>query len=794
METGKVTRVHDNDNVVDVDGNELAMSSVGNSSYINNGQNCVNDINRFLERPIKIYQAVLNSGTISQKLDLWDILSKNGRIRSKFEKFAYFKGDIEISIAISGTPFHYGKVLVSYQPHPTHNQSLIALEGRLVVDPVVYRPMFLNYLSQSRGAKVMDVKDNQPLMMHIPFISHKPQWRLFNSDDLIVRDTSFEDFANSGSLYIYTINDVGAVTTTPSEVSIIVYANFKDVNLGTLTGTSFVAESLVTKESEDEQKTGPIQKYASNAANFLHSASSIPEIAPFTVPASLVMKGVSGIASIFGWSKPILTENRSQIKPDGFNNGSVCIGNDTAKVIGVDPKRTLEISQGMFGSNDDEMVIEHIANRLSYFHTFQWSTAYVPFVTSIFEMGVSPYLLTNASQVKEYFQPTALAFSAAPFLYWRGDIEVVFEFVVSSYHRGKIAVVYEPNVRQKAVITTTSDLNEQYVKIIDLQETQTVSFCVNWASDRPWRKVGQIPTDSWFGDIDTDIGQFCNGFLYLYAVNYLQSPDDSSISVNVYVRGKNMHYAVPIAAGLPSNRDGYNAEALFTTEVTCFELNESTASQDNIHLSNFGESIPSFRSLLKRYHRVADVTLSSSSLSYAQVTAPIYPRNNAPFGSSASDYLDLFSYLRLAYLGVRGSARHRIKFIGGSEMTYMEHVNVLLDLPSSFAPPDMTVTSTNTYFPITLTGGVTFLPNVNSAVEIDLPFYTTNLWLFSQPNNLVGFNGADEMETDFIKSFSVIIPQLETVPAADTTRIIDEFATGEDFNFHYFTGAVPFNL
>ncbi|ARN61512.1 coat protein [Picorna-like virus AWando15] len=796
MKTGSIDSMENKENVMDVSGNDLATTKVGMSDYLNNGQECSRDINKFLERPIKIDQFSVTTGQVSKSYKLWDILSKNDRIRSKFEKFAYFQGDIEIMISVSGTPFHKGKILVSYQPYPLHNESLVAVQDRIDTDPN-FRPIYLVYQSQARGAKVMDVKDNQPLRMTIPFISHKPMWRLFNTSAAVLGANAFDDFENSGTLYMYTINDISGVSSTPSDVSVIVYANFVNVKLGTLTGTHFIAESKMSSDdSKDETKTGPVQALASKTASFLETISVIPDIAPLTIPASMVASGIAGICSVFGWSKPILDEKRITVKPDGYCNGMVVSGTETAKVLGVDPKRSLEVSQGMFGDTKDELVLEYLINRLSYFHTFSWNVGTVPFTAPIFQCAVNPMITKKVSILQDFYANTPLSFVSNAFTYWRGDIEFTFEFVVSSYHRGKVAIVYEPNISQSALIGSDFQLNEQYVRIVDLQEAQTVSVCIPWASDRPWREIETDPSQIWYnttGALASTLHKSSNGYIFVYPVNTLQSPDTSNIDVNVYIRGKNFHYSVPTEANLNVRRDGFSAQSLFTTEVTCVDLNESTADDKNIHVTNFGEKIASFRSLLKRYQYADDVNLLNFSLTYANAIIPIFPENPAPYGSNTSDPVNLFSYLRLAYLGMRGSMRHRVKFIEGNEQnTHLEHINVVLNGPTNLQL-NMSVTSTNTYLPIPLLGGVTYLPNVNSAVEVDAPFYTVNLWVYSQPQDFVSPNPSDVMSASFSRSLTVSVPHAENPSGQDSLRVIDEIATGEDFNFHYFTGAPLFS-
>jgi hypothetical protein len=703
----------------------------------------------------------------------------NDRIRNKFEKFAYFSGDIEVNISVSGTPFHYGKLMVSYQPYPDQNKALQANLNRVTVNPL-FRPHLMMYLSQARSAKVIDVKDNQPVTIRIPFISFKPMWRLFNPANTELGSSSFVDFENSGTLFVYTLNQIGSVSASPSNVEMTIRANFVNVKLGTLTGTHYVVES-------DETKTGPVEKFFSGATNVVSKLNVIPEIAPLTVPTSKILGGLAGVSSYFGWSKPVLDENRTQMKPDAFNNGMVTSGNDTVKVMGVDKKRSLEVSQGMFGMSQDEMTLEYLCNRPSYFETFTWSPSDTPMSTDIRNYPVTPFYSKEINILQPYRHTTPLGFAANPFSYWRGDLVFTFQFVCSAYHRGKIAFIFEPNTHQTTAIGSDFNLNEQYMKIIDLQEVQNVTFCIPWASEYPWRRVEET-----FPPLSSS--DSLNGRIYIVPYTTLQSPDDSSISINTYVHGKNMHFAVP-NNNVAVDRSAYVAESEVATESSyfgfpsmCYELNESTASDDNIHMMNFGEKIASFRTLLKRYHYNILYSKAIPSQTYTFFQFRIYPEIYNSYGSSFNADANLLSYLRLAYLGMRGSVRHRIKFNGYLGNHTLDHINVELNVPKT-GTPTQNVSETSVYKPLNFVGGVTYLTSVNGGVEVDLPFYTQNLWVFAQESNLV----ANTMDDYFIKDYSVQVPQYDNIATGTLVTCINEVASGEDFNLHYFLGAPPYN-
>jgi hypothetical protein len=297
--------------------------------------------------------------------------------------------------------------------------------------------------------------------------------------------------------------------------------------------------------------------------------------------------------------------------------------------------------------------------------------------------------------------------------------------------------------------------------------------------------------------VATDVALFsnsyCNGQIFIVPYTALQSPDASSIEVNVFMSGKNMHYAMP--TDVQENRLYFAESEVNEAEVSffgvptpCYKLNESTATTENLPLVTFGERVVSFRSLLKRYTYIGQSINGAPANSFYDVRRTIYPLIDNYYGDIYNPNAPLISYLRLAFLAMRGSYRHRIKFFGIKGEQMLDHINVSLVKPETSAPAN-SGNGTDVYSPINFVGGVTYLPHVNGGVEVDLPFYSNNLWVFSQQQDLV----QGEMETLFSKRFSVFIPIYDN-DAIDPIRVIDEGATGEDFNLHYFTGAPPYNI
>jgi len=716
--------------------------------------------------------------------------------------FFFFRGNVSVKIAISGTPFHYGKLLVSYQPYPERNDNLLEHIAALSVYPT-WRPLLMNYLSQSQGSYIIDVKENKPVILKIPFISTKPMHRLFNSVATVISDvTSYDDFVGAGSLYIATLNQVKAVTTTPSVINVAVSAWFEDVELGAPTASHV---EITTEADFDERKVGPIERLSSQAAQVASALMSVPILQPYALASKMMLGGLSRFAALFGWSKPVIDKLPAYVKNEPFRNGANVIGVDTCKRITLDPKQELTVDGRFLGDGTDEMSISYLADIATYWETFTWQdsdTSLTPIFTAIVNPAMATILYDDP--IAYFYQPTALYFATMPFNFWRGTITYRFDIVCSAFHRGKIAVIFEPNIAQLTLINSSLSLNKQFVRIVDIQETQSFEVCVEWAHCREWAQTATSLAS--VSMVNPTSGQalasslLANGYITVVPYTELQSPDDSDVYVNVFVHSEDMQVnhltydklptdrRVPVEELLIEEEEKFELESDTSQDVSCDELNTSTAVASLIAYDHFGERPISFRALLKRYVHTSrsSLTATSATQTTAHFLNPIFPPNRWAYGATNTNPMDLLSYLRYAYVGERGSLRKRLSLYGLYTSNVYNQLKVLLgEVGSSEAPAVSLIVAPAQ---ATLRGTVTFVPHTNGGIEVELPYYSPNLFSFSFANDLVGTNPTDDMNPSWVRTYLVNVELHSTTTGL---YLVEETASGEDFGFYRFQGA-PF--
>ena len=448
----------------------------------------------------------------------------------------------------------------------------------------------------------------------------------------------------------------------------------------------------------------------------------------------------------------------------------------------------------------------HLCSVETLVDQFTWATSDGQMASSIWMAPVNPNIakrvLVAAGPPAQYVvAPTAMGFAATPHTWWRGDITFRFEIVCSQFHRGSLAVLYEPNISQNVVIDTSLDLNKQFIKKIDLQTVKDFEVTVKWAFPRPWARIltndllDDLGSVGFLGDALFD---YANGYIAVVPYTELQSPDGSSIKINVYVKSDNMHFNLYTLDNIPTARPSVESDGSVEyhtpNPVDSSDLNNSTAKEDNISSLTFGETPLSFRSALRRFSAWKDndnVKISTST------TAPVIRYRTYPWSVPTPAYgsvslnitPNLFGYLRLAYLGYRGGIKWRFALCGPVTNRNLNGVVVTIEPPLENTPATSISTQTDyQMLSAAASGSAMFVPATNGGIEVEWPMYTTNLFLISFNEDLTPTTSI--MDNYISSALSFYVPTGPTAASAtDPIIACTSCAAAEDFSLMRFSGA-----
>ncbi|APG78507.1 hypothetical protein [Wenzhou picorna-like virus 22] len=821
---------------------DVVESSVGKAS-IDHDENDVLTIARFFERPFTMYDfnyAV--GGTMRYDFDIFDLWSKTPEIRRKLCNFMYFRGDLNIRVTISSTPFHYGHVILAYVPYARLNDPLVGIQN----GSATQQEMLVAYLSQGPYTHIANMCEGGVYEFKIPFTSPSSYYRIYRDNTQVITATQeFSDFLEAGKLFIVGFNPVSTASddyTTP--VSVNIQAFCTNVHMHTPTRTLMAisqsrrAHKVKSRQVSEYQRPPTVSQMASNVAEAAGLLSTIPPLIPFMKPVEYISSKFAEVAAIFGWSKPLQLEATNKMKNMNYSNQATCIGVDTSEVLAVDPKCGLVTSETPQFSDEDQMTIRYLCSREGYIYTATWTKDTAVGSGSLFMSYVNPSMAFTPTGTLVTALPTPLMFATRPFRYWRGSITFIFRIAGAKFQAGRLAVIFEPNISQESLINASAiQMGTTNAATIDIAEVKEFEFTVDWNSAYEWCTIPSQRANFAFNTggqtLNTSKMWFSMGYVRLVPLTALITSGTAPVYINVFVKSNDMQVAYPTKT--------YPGSRILKTVTQSLHV-PGTKNMPSTTTRWFGESVVSFRTLLKRYETVArgiSVEPNNNGAVIFQVIHPLYPLQTLPSvitpeTQTFNGLTSLFSYLRAAYLGMNGGSRYHyrswrnahVEKTSGESVTRSTINNrgdttVMVtraiptsdvpyggSIPSVFTDATWSVSAFNqssVQINADIGGSIAFDLLTNAGVEFQIPSYFPANFLFA--NNVT--NGArkplDRLTADLPVGDGM------TIPPGYTNFLLREFTPGqfhgggkenqwvldwsaaEDFSFYLFLGAPAYN-
>jgi hypothetical protein len=779
----------------------------------NLANNSDSDLGSFLCRPINVatYQWAINT-PLYETLNPWTAYLTNPFIRDKIANFELLRMNLHMKVLISGTPFHYGRALVSYNPLSGFDQVTIerGLGGALDADLVgaSQKPhIFLNPTLNAGG------------VLQIPYF-YKENYIPLTEPDITdgLGEVVFRSFGNLRH------TDVG------NPVTINVYLWATDVTLTMPTSKSLppLPSQSGVMNSGDEYGQGIISKPASAVAKAAGALKSIPLIRPYARATEIVASGVGDVARLFGYSRPAVITDPVIMKPVPLGNVANVDAADPVNKLTLDSKNEVTIDPRVTGlEGKDEMGVLDYVKRESYLTTFNWTSDAAP-GDMLFNCRVAPDLYRSVvyttPTTRRELHMTPACHMAQLFRYWQGSIKFRFQIVKSAYHKGRMLVRYDPRS-----LGATLDYNTNYSRVIDIAEAEDFEITIGWGQHQPWlecEELGIFPNFSSTVRLNEFLVRAANGVIELDVINELVSPSASSdISINVYVsmcddakfaqpdgqKIKNLTYfrhpnePSPDPPPLDSQsgiveQDGID-EPLAATQLETIASESAPADQTmNVF---FGENVTSIRELAKRYvlTRYWNVVFpEGAGINIAQLRNKVFPYQQGydpkgidgeQFGLYTHSAMNPISYFHPCYAGYRGSMRHKYLYhsTGNMELPVVQREDYSPDTAGIWSITPLAATGNNSanltrrFTNTSWQGAAGTGTMINNGIEVEFPFYNKGRIGYSR------LIKAQDLDCPSTSSWFAI--GLDNAPKATTFEKIafqQWTAAGEDFSLYFFTG------
>jgi len=587
-------------------------------------------LGNFLSRPVKIkeYQWTPLTPLAVTRFNPWGEFFGNTDVLDKINRYRNLRCNLRMKVLVNGNGFYYGRALLSYNPYVTNDE--ITVNRTFIPQDLVQasqKPHLLLDPTSSQGGEML-----LPFLWPENYLDITKAGWADEMGEVDIHDFDVLQHANGGSdpititVFCWAENVTLAVPTTNEAQGHVEEADLDKFGFPKpyepQAGKKNTLKGSNTSSSDEFVKDGLISKPASAVAKAADALSMIPVLAPYAKATSMVSTRIGDIARLFGYSRPQVVEDTRSFVPRLVGNMANSDAPEPLVKLSLDSKNELSIDTRVMGlGGEDELTINSIAQRWSYWRQFDWPESATT-DSMLSSMVVTPLYCQSvtASPVLE-IHPTALAYASTPFEAWQGSIKFRFNVVCSEYHRGRLRIVYNPATSPPGAIP----FNQVYSTIVDIAENRDFEYEVKWADIRAWAQnlgIASYPSSTIHDDVNPVVvgGQFDNGSIAVYVVNELATPSISSADVKIQVwvkAGDDFAVSVPATKNLDtlsvfSQQSEVAPEALATTEdtsnsPTCVAEVASFAPGEHIpdnnqYLVYQGERIVSFREMLRRYH------------------------------------------------------------------------------------------------------------------------------------------------------------------------------------------------
>jgi hypothetical protein len=589
------------------------------------------------------------------------------------------------------------------------------------------------------------------------------------------------------------------IAASGNQVSISVYAWFEDVELE---GPTHANLQGVTPQSgrEEETTNKPVSQAATAVADAASYVAKVPIIGKYATAVEKGARVASSVASALGYCRPVDVREPERYLPRPIGGLAATNTSDTSIKLSLDVKQELSIDPTTVGlTGVDELAINRIAGTDSYLTNFSWSTDQFP-EDFLWNVKVTPNLAASNGDVRYM---TAMCGASVPFSYWTGSLIFRFQVISSAYHKGRLAITYDPNNAPQI-----REDNVSYTEIVDISKNRDFELTINNFQDRQWLELdNNWLTQDEFGTTRLTNSEGSNGVLSVFVLNELTTPSadptiGNLIEVAVYVRaGDNFQLANPgeqltdVSINIVPES---STDEVDTTLVTQGHEMNMPAKQSKVYI---GEVVDSFRMLIKRYIGYTYIPYGGSAYSF-NFTHPGFPEpfghnGGVPLGPGTPNVVgySYIAYLISAFSAWKGAIRWNATYAVGDETEVFlsrrdisSPVGFFASEVTAITDPAKALAFKNGVSRTTYYGAAMSASDVNPTLEVEIPFYSEYKFIAGKTRDMA--DAKFFAYTQYLESH--IVPRSDTQTIGRNVSLF--VAAGEDFTCFYFTGWPPLTI
>lgn len=443
--------------------------------YFVNADNVSHEISDFVSRPYRIHSDVWKSGSPLGTV-LFSALAvdtfRTSPVWAKLQGFMAFTATFCFRLVVNSQPTQQGQLMMNFRPDETDEDLTDFKFWNKFSDPACE-------LARVSGCP------NSTLTIGS---TSQSEFRVSYRATVPLCDVSKGEF---GKIDLRVLSPLAGPSNAEA-VSYSMYMWLEDLKTYATQPYSRAArtQGRALPSAVEAKEKGTISSVADKVGSIASALTVIPGVADIAGPVSWAAKGVSSVASLFGFSKPHDITPSAAVTNNPYKDFAHGAGANACETK-LTLNDTAELSVRPLGAvPEDEMNIHYLTKQPTYLLNATWKTS-AEVDNTLVSLPMAPQYMVSRSGVigkKAYTSHTTLSYLALMHRYWRGSINVTFNIVGTKFHSGRLRATFTPSRDW----TAPDQHQHTYSKIIDLKDSNTFTLSVPWVKELPVRSTDRV--------------------------------------------------------------------------------------------------------------------------------------------------------------------------------------------------------------------------------------------------------------------------------------------------------------
>lgn len=435
----------------------------------------------------------------------YELLAKKV-ILCKAGRYQYLRCDFVVNIKVTGSEFHYGRLMMTYDPAPMGNAGIgqdigrqnmisasalnhvqISPNGISSMDLVVPFSLPLQYIDLNE-LKTKDLSTANTCAVVTVWVLNQLRSNATGSLPVTIRARMINVVLTGPSCEDWTI-------VAPEAISYPV----PDIPTGSQIGNIYTQGSRPNKDAEQLNKSeqGVISGVAESLAKFAAPFTVVPLVGELAGAVATGAAGIAGIAKSLGYSMP---NDMRASAPMHMDNGIYphSTGMELSRIVAFKPDCKTSPSIAEISGVENETQISRVMSTPGLMAKFNILPAnkvndriYREWITPLACMATKSTNTADPPVTHINMRHTPLSYTSMCFTKWRGSINFRLQIIASSMHSGSIRISWVPNNMGfgTAWPTTSDGFTDVISKIIEIKGTTEVCFTIPYLKNEQWSSL-----------------------------------------------------------------------------------------------------------------------------------------------------------------------------------------------------------------------------------------------------------------------------------------------------------------